>query len=387
MDRGGRRVELRRRAAAWLRDQSAPLAALAVSRLWLLVIVAVSLGLVPMASGTASARTLLVDPWTHWDGEWYRRIAVDGYTNLPVDGTQQRDTAFFPLYPLAVRLAAAVVGDVDLAGILVSNAALLAALIVLYRLARRHVEPGAARLTLWLLALFPFSYFLSAEYSESLFLLTVVGAFDQGERGRWWAAALAGALAGLTRVTGLLIVPGLLVLYLEQRRFGLRRVGWEAMWIPAAWLGPLLHAAFLQVRFGEALLFIRSQYVPGWGAGVDAAMALGTVRALLTGSLGGGSILPLMHALHLVAWTLALAGSIAAWRRLPLAYGIWTTLMVLASFTLWRSAGRYAVTLFPLFMLGGIVLSRRRAAAWVLAGSALGLAVLAVLFGHSIWTG
>jgi hypothetical protein len=383
--------------SAWARANATPLIVFVASRIWLLLIVAASILLVPDPQRPADAlplstpsrplRALLVDPWTHWDGEWYRRIAVDGYTDLPVDETGQRDTAFFPLYPIAVRTLAAVIGDVDLAGLLVSNAALLATLILLYRLVRLHSEPAIARAAVLLLAFFPFSYFLGAMYSESLFLLAIVAAFTFGEQERWWAAGLAGALAGLTRVTGVLIVPGLLLLYLERRGFDLRRCRRDCAWILAALLGPALHAAFLQLRFGDAFLFIRSQYVPGWGAGVDLAMALDTARAVWTGSLGGESILPLMHALHLLTWCLALALSLLAWGRPRIAYGAWATLMVLASFTLWRSAGRYAATVFPLFVVGAMLVGKRRVFPWLLIGSGLSLVVLAVLFAHSIWTG
>ncbi len=383
--------------SAWARANAAPLSVFLASRIWLVLIVAASILLVPDPQRPADAQTiarpshtlraLLVDPWTHWDGEWYRRIAVHGYTNLALDETGQRDTAFFPLYPIAVRTLAAIVGDVDLAGLLVSNAALLATLIVLYRLVRLHAAPAIARGAILLLAFFPFSYFLGAMYSESLFLLAIVAAFTFGEQERWRAAGVAGALAGLTRVTGVLIVPGLLLLYLEQRRFDLRRCRWDCAWILAALLGPALHAAFLQARFGDAFLFIRSQYVPGWGAGIDLAMALDTARAALTGSLGGESILPLMHALHLVAWCLALVLSLLAWGRPRIAYGVWATLMVLASFSLWRSAGRYAVTVFPLFVVAALLVGKRRIFPWLLLGSGLALVVLAVLFAHSIWTG
>lgn len=383
--------------SAWGRANAAPLLVFFASRTWLLLIVAASILLVPTAQNpleapqpprsSPSLRALLVDPWTGWDGAWYRRIAVDGYTNLALDETGQRDTAFFPLYPIAIRSVAAVVRDVDLAGLLVSNAALLAALILLYRLVRLHSEPAIARGAVLLLAFFPFSYFLGAMYSESLFLLAIVCAFTFGEQERWWAAGMAGALAGLTRVTGVLIVPGLLLLYLERRRFDLRQCRWNGLWILTALLGPAWHAVFLQARFGDAFLFVRSQYVPGWGAGVGLTMALETARSALTGSLGGDSILPLMHALHLLIWCVGLAISFLAWGRPRIAYGAWATMMVLASFSLWRSAGRYAVTVFPLFVVAAMLVGKRRIFPWLLLGSGLSLVVLAVLFAHSIWTG
>jgi hypothetical protein len=34
-----------------------------------------------------------------WDGEWYRRIALHGYS---FHAHEQSNTAFFPLYPLAI---------------------------------------------------------------------------------------------------------------------------------------------------------------------------------------------------------------------------------------------------------------------------------------------
>ena len=40
----------------------------------------------------------LAGVWTRWDGQWYLKIATDGYRND--DGT----AAFFPLYPWAISL-------------------------------------------------------------------------------------------------------------------------------------------------------------------------------------------------------------------------------------------------------------------------------------------
>src|SRR5688500_4100225 len=55
-----------------------------------------------------------VDLALSWDAQWYRRIAEDGYPDeLPVgpDGrVQQNPWAFYPLFPLAVRLVTGATG-------------------------------------------------------------------------------------------------------------------------------------------------------------------------------------------------------------------------------------------------------------------------------------
>ncbi len=55
--------------------------------------------------GPARPRSAGLEPWAHWDGVWFVRIAADGY------GAHAQSQAFFPLYPLLVRGAAVVTGD------------------------------------------------------------------------------------------------------------------------------------------------------------------------------------------------------------------------------------------------------------------------------------
>src|SRR5919108_1184 len=157
---------------------------------------------------------LLVAPAARWDATWYLAIASGGYD-------EATRTAFFPLYPLAVRLAGppgAAGGQPPaaylLAGIAVSLAALPAGLYAVHRLTALELGPREARTATWLVALFPTAFAFSAVYTESLFLALSAGAILAGRQGRWrWAGGL-GALAAATRSTGLLLVVPLAVLYL-----------------------------------------------------------------------------------------------------------------------------------------------------------------------------
>jgi len=84
-----------------------------------------------------------LDGWTRWDAGWYSSIVRQGYTYNPVDHTGS--VAFFPLYPIVVRLASVVVRDDYAAGIVVSNLAFAGAVVALYILARSRFDRSVAR--------------------------------------------------------------------------------------------------------------------------------------------------------------------------------------------------------------------------------------------------
>ena len=90
-------------------------------------------------------------------------------------------------------------------GVGISLVAFFAAMIYLFRLARAHLDDDAAAAAVALLATYPFAFFFSAAYTESLFLLTIVAACYHFERGELWKAGLWGLAAGLTRPNGCLL--------------------------------------------------------------------------------------------------------------------------------------------------------------------------------------
>ncbi len=160
---------------------------------------------------------VVLSPLARWDAVWYLGIADSGYG----DADSPR-TAFFPLYPLLARgageLGGGSRGAVLLAAYGVSLAALLAAMVLLYRLTALELGRRAAAPALLLLCVFPASLFLGAPYAESLFLLCSVGAFYAARTGHWAWAGLAGAAASATRSAGVLLLVPLVVLYLYGPR-------------------------------------------------------------------------------------------------------------------------------------------------------------------------
>lgn len=139
--------------------------------------------------------------WTRWDGQWYLKIATEGYRGD--DGS----SAFFPLYPWLVTVIGWLAGERFIwAGILLSSIFFLGALVLLHRLVRFDFHGEDAGRTLFYLAAFPMAFFFWAVYNESLFLLLSVGALLAMRAQRWWWAAACISLAIWTRTTGLLLL-------------------------------------------------------------------------------------------------------------------------------------------------------------------------------------
>lgn len=188
-----------------------------------------------LTGGFGPLGDVLAAPAARWDGAWYLTIAHYGY--LPELGpfTAAR-AAFFPLYPLLVWTVSLLGLAGALAGVIVSLIALLCALYCLHRLTTLELADGGllpaiasrarsaageraiARLALALTAFGPMAFFLSADYSESLYLALSIGVFLQARRGRWMWVGVLGGLAAATRSTGVLLVAPAAALYLYGPR-------------------------------------------------------------------------------------------------------------------------------------------------------------------------
>jgi hypothetical protein len=196
----------------------------------------------------------LVSPLAVWDGGWYVRIADQGY------GSRPDASAFWPLYPFLLSVAAELTGlPTAVMGVMLSNLFFLATLMVLFHLVRSDFGTGVAGRTVWLMALWPLSFFFSAVYTESLFTLLAVGTFALARSGKWTGAAFTAAGAVLTRNVGIVIVICLCLMLIQQQ--GWRPRAWWRQGIqigtPALALVPF--AYHIDRLWGDPLLPIRAQ--------------------------------------------------------------------------------------------------------------------------------
>jgi len=140
-----------------------------------------------------------------WDGIWYRHVAAYGYILIP---HHQSDPAFFPLYPLLLKIIGLTEISTGVGGVVVSTLLFLGALLAFEELGRELVGPWLARRATLLLAVFPTSYVCSMVYPESLVLLAFALAGLCAVQRRWLACVALAAIAGLARPEGaLLLLP------------------------------------------------------------------------------------------------------------------------------------------------------------------------------------
>jgi hypothetical protein len=300
----------------------------------------------------------------------------------------QTNVAFFALYPLLVRGLNLILHNSQLSGILISNLALLVAILLLYQVIQERFGTEVASRAAWLLCVFPFSFFFSAFYSEATFFLLVVASFYFAERDRWGFASAMAMLAGCTRIAGLALFPALVLLYLEKARFDPRRIRPNVAWLTLSLLGPAIYALFLYFQFGDPLLYVRANQAPTWwGQGLGPKLAMvGEVIAQLrsTSNLLTGSF-HIAFTLNLLAGGIFYLSLIPVFRRQGLAYGVLSLLLVLSGTFQPSSLGRYMIVVFPVFTAWAVLLKDRRLFEGALVLSTLLLALLTIMFSHWYW--
>lgn len=351
----------------------------------------------------------LVSPLGRWDSVWFMAIAGDGY------GGDAR-AAFFPLYPLIVRVAGAPLPfgseSVLIGGAVASTALLFVALVLLHRLVALDHDRAVARNAVLVTALFPMSFFFSAVYSESLFLALSIGAVYAARRERWaWAGAL-GLLAATTRSAGVLLLVPLAMIYLwDTRRPSLstvRPLRADALWLLLVPLGLAAYCGLLALGGHDPLapfdaqeVWFRSFAGPFAGAWDGLVAGWDGARQLLSGSrervyfeaAGGDPFLAARHNLHLLAWlVLALVAVVGVLRRLPAAYGAYAVaaLALPLSYPVdpqpLMSLPRFVAVLFPMAIWLALWMTGRvRRERLVVALFAVGLAVYSAIFATWHW--
>ncbi len=349
---------------SWL---SIPLLAFTVSRLLIFGMGMLADTMLPTQEGhwVADENSPFLSTWAKWDSQYYVEIASDGYWYNP---GQQSNVAFFPLYPIIMRLVSIPLGgDLILTGFLISNLALLIGLIFLYLLTELELDTGSAKRAVIYLALFPVSFFFSAVYTESLFLLLSVATMYFARKHKWMSATIFGILAAATRNLGILMwalvlwewlrVQGWTLTSVHKKEtwvnlvHGLKQNWFEVLIISLIPLGLLVYIYFLQHNFQRPLAFIEVQSAWGRANIGPVAVIKNNIVELIKGEVNKGWLTRFWNVTSLLIF-LSLVPFI--WVKLGEGYAIYVLiLMLVPSASAVGSIFRYVLTAFPAFMLFG----------------------------------
>jgi hypothetical protein len=299
--------------------------------------------------GVAAETNLLWSVWQRFDANWYLKIAQRGYAGD--DGS----TVYFPLYPLLIRIVSALVGNAMLAALLISNLALVGALVMLYRLSDALFGATSARRVVAYWLLFPTAFFLQAAYTESLFLFFTLAAFDFARRDKWMFAALFGALAALTRLQGaLLVIPLGWMLYQKLKTQNSKfepTITHHASRFAPLLLIPLATFVFLALTNLSLLASYQGELHARFVMPLE---NIASALALIAN--GRASVIDLLNVLTTIGFG---AMVIAVWRALPREYGLYALAMYCAPLLRMTttqplvSMDRYALAIFPAFIVLG----------------------------------
>ena len=295
--------------------------------------------------------------WAQWDFGAYTAIAENGYSP-----ENPERAAHFPLFPLLIWLFKPLIPNSFVAGVGISLASLLAAVILLYRLTLREFGDGATGVrAVFYLLVYPTAFFTSTAYSESLFLLVAIVTFLFLRQGRWWLSGFGGLFASATRLLGIGLVLPFAWEYLRRMRQGHYR--WDWGWL-ALFLIPVGLAAFavvLRYQMNNPFAFISAQeefgrkpVLPWESFRYGWEVVLG--KHLVPGYLENWAI----NAVEFGSTCLFIVMTVLVSLRLGLSYGLYMAVGLLLPLSMsllgdrpLAAMSRFHLVLFPAFMLLG----------------------------------
>lgn len=333
--------------------------------------------------GPAPPLRIVMNQFDRWDSPHYIDIAKNWYVN---QGEQRIHLAFFPMYPVLIRLSTVNFNYINLSALLVSNISSIIGCIYLFKLTKLDFNDIIAKKAVLFLSVFPTAYFLSAPYAEGLFFALVIASIYYARNAKWPLSGILSLLAALTRLAGLLLLPVLFAEYLHQKEWKLRRIDHNALWTSLALMGFLIYLNINNQVSGNPFMFLYYQQNPPWynsfnpTLGLTRAWGWATTAAFPENiTIGTAPI-----AFGIVGLLAILAGLKL---RLRLSYNLYMLLMwsLAVSSGWWISVPRYILTMFPMFILFGSLTNRKIINATIILGSSGALCFFTVLFARGQW--
>ena len=317
-----------------------------------------------------------IDGFVRWDSFWYESIVDPNPRFLPA---YLSNANFFPFYAWVswvVALPFRAFLDLEhaffIGALIVSSVSFFLGLKAVERFTIAVAGRDVAVRTVWLIAVFPFSFFFTAVYADALYFCLCAWSLVFAYEGRWYPACALAAMATMTRIPGVALFPALGLEYLRQHDWKIGAKGKAAACLAILTIGPIVIAAYYEWRYGNPLEFLRARQV-GWNRASGVA---GYIRDF--NYFFESPIFPCRGVAECVkefAPTRALLGviylallplSIALVIRAARTVGIGATTWALVSIAMalpngFDGVGRFTLVLFPFFISLATLLKSRTA--------------------------
>jgi hypothetical protein len=232
--------------------------------------------------------------------------------------------------------------------------------------------------TVWLIAVFPFSFFFTAVYADALYFCLCAWSLTLAVEGRWYPACALAAMAVMTRIPGVALLPALGLEYLRQAN---RRTGQQANTLASAKtlaclailaVGPIMIASYYQWRYGNPLEFLHARQV-GWNRASGIAGYVRDFNYFFASPIFNCSGVAdcvkefaptraLLGVIYLMLVPVSIGVVIAGARTLGVAATSWALISIaLALPNGFDGMGRFTLVLFPFFISLALLLRKRGA--------------------------
>jgi hypothetical protein len=340
--------------------------------------------------------------WSGFDGVHYLRLLIYGYKgDLYIQ-------AFFPIYPFLIKLTSYIFSNYLVSSLIVSNVSFIVFIYAWYKFIKEEYSSEIAYWSLTSILLFPTSFYFVATYTESLFLLFVLGTFLSLKKNRYWFVALFIALASATRVSGILLIPAVIfeIIFndlkwsdtIKQAKnivvkqiINYRSYLKPSLIISLGSIGLLLYMFYLYREFNDPLYFFHIQSEFGGGVRQESLISYPQVlwryiKILVT--VRPFDLKYYSYVLDLIVGTLGLAIIIYSATKTKLSYIVFALLsFFLPTLTgTFSSIPRYILICFPIFIILGIWSEKSKIFryTWFITSSLL-LVLNTVLFVQGYW--
>ncbi len=314
--------------------------------------------------------------FANFDGVHYLSIAAIGY--------QQFQQAFFPFYPLLIKILSLITEwNYINSALLISHIAFIAALYCIYKLL--ELDYGKKTyLIVALFLLFPASFYFGSVYTESLFLFFSCASFLAARKEKWLLAGIFGALASATKLVGIFLLPALIIEYYFRRRYDAKWI-----WLLLIPIGLFVYMFWLNLNYHDPFYFYHAHSAFSAGRSTGSLVLLPQVyfryaKILFTTPINYQYFIAAAEFFISSATLLLLIKGFNLIRRSYLIYSL--LLFIVPTFSgTFLSMPRLAAVNFPLFIILFLLLKSRRQLLTLYAFFGIGLLLFCALFTRGYW--
>ena len=333
--------------------------------------------------------------FSNWDGYHYLPIAEFGYFRL-------QEYAFFPLYPLLIKLTYFISGSFLLSGVMINILSTFLGLVFFYKLSVLEInkqsltrregsltsdeDKNIALKALLLLLLFPTSFFFITVYSESLFFLFSVLSFYYLKKENLFLSVLFCGIATATRPLGLAVAAAVFYQLIILKRKKNSQLSWGKI-IQLSIVsvsGILLYMVYLFIQTGSALTFLIAQ--SNWNRSISwpwDGVLLNLLNIVAAPNIFSQSLSVVWEFLFFV---FGFGIVLRSFRFLPTYYGLYGLISLLLPLTTssLMSFPRFVLPIFPIFII--LALTKNRLILYIYGILSFTLLIyFAILFINGFW--